>query len=67
MRYCKTRPDPAEAHEAAALQSRAVDWPKQYLSGRDQLYRELQKQQQLQAAAQSPMAIVQAAANAEGL
>jgi anthraniloyl-CoA monooxygenase len=60
--------DPAwTLHEAAALQSRAVDWPKQYLSGRDQLYRELQKQQQLQAAAQSPMAIVQAAANAEGL
>ncbi|MEO8250577.1 MAG: bifunctional salicylyl-CoA 5-hydroxylase/oxidoreductase, partial [Burkholderiales bacterium] len=27
-------------HEAAKLQSRAVVWPKQYLSGRDQLYRE---------------------------
>ncbi|HYW58197.1 MAG TPA: bifunctional salicylyl-CoA 5-hydroxylase/oxidoreductase [Polaromonas sp.] len=36
--------DPAwTLHEAAKLQSRAVDWPKQYLSGRDQLYRELSK------------------------
>ena len=41
--------DPAwTLHEAAALQSRAVDWPRQYLSGRDQLYRELQKQRELQ-------------------
>ena len=32
--------------EAAKLQSRAVDWPKQYLSGRDQLHRELFKQNQ---------------------
>ena len=39
--------DPAwTLHEAARLQSRAVDWPKQYLSGRDQLYRELLKQKQ---------------------
>ena len=36
--------DPAwTLHEAAKLQSRAVDWPKQYLSGRDQMYRELSK------------------------
>jgi anthraniloyl-CoA monooxygenase len=28
-------------HEAARLQSHAVDWPQPYLSGRDQLYREL--------------------------
>jgi anthraniloyl-CoA monooxygenase len=36
--------DPAwTLHEAAKLQ-RQVDWPKQYLSGRDQLYRELAKQ-----------------------
>ncbi|MGH8822414.1 MAG: bifunctional salicylyl-CoA 5-hydroxylase/oxidoreductase, partial [Rhodoferax sp.] len=39
--------DPAwTLHEAAKLQSRAADWPKQYLSGRDQLYREVLKQKQ---------------------
>ncbi|MEY2683709.1 MAG: hypothetical protein RJA09_853 [Pseudomonadota bacterium] len=33
--------DPAwTLHQAAQLQSRAVDWPLPYLSGRDQLYRE---------------------------
>ena len=38
--------DPAwTLHEAAKLQQRSVDWPRQYLSGRDQLYRELAKQQ----------------------
>ena len=31
-------------HEAARLGSVAVDWPKQYLSGRDQLYRNLAKE-----------------------
>ena len=37
--------DPAwTLHEAAKLQSRDVDWPKQYLSGRDQIYREMAKQ-----------------------
>ena len=36
--------DPAwTLHEAAKLQSRAVSWPQQYLSGRDQLYREMSK------------------------
>ncbi|MDP2817163.1 MAG: bifunctional salicylyl-CoA 5-hydroxylase/oxidoreductase [Polaromonas sp.] len=44
------RPHLADAawtlHEAAKLQSRAVSWPKPYLSGRDQLYRELLKQKQ---------------------
>jgi anthraniloyl-CoA monooxygenase len=36
--------DPAwTLHEAAKLQKQ-VDWPKQYWSGRDQLYRELVKQ-----------------------
>ena len=30
-------------HEAAKLGSLAIDWPKQYLSGRDQLYRNLAK------------------------
>ncbi|MDP3355470.1 MAG: bifunctional salicylyl-CoA 5-hydroxylase/oxidoreductase [Polaromonas sp.] len=44
------RPHLADAawtlHEAAKLQSRAVSWPKPYLSGRDQLYRGLSKQKQ---------------------
>ncbi len=36
--------DPAwTLHEAAKLGSEAIDWPKQYLSGRDQLYRNLAK------------------------
>ncbi len=42
--------DPAwTLHEAAKLQSREVEWPKQYLSGRDQLYRELAKQEAIAA------------------
>ena len=37
--------DPAwTLHEAAKLQSRHVTWPLPYLSGRDQLYREINKQ-----------------------
>ena len=60
--------DPAwTLHEAAALQSRAVDWPKQYLSGRDQLYRELQKQQALAAAASPGQRAAQAASGEDGL
>ncbi|MFZ9335132.1 MAG: bifunctional salicylyl-CoA 5-hydroxylase/oxidoreductase, partial [Burkholderiaceae bacterium] len=40
--------DPAwTLHEAARLQSRDVDWPLPYLSGRDQLYRELARAQQM--------------------
>ncbi len=43
--------DPAwTLHEAAKLQSRAVEWPKQYLSGRDQMYREIAKQKDMLAA-----------------
>ena len=43
--------DPAwTLHEAAKLQSRDVEWPKQYLSGRDQMYREIAKQQAIAAA-----------------
>ncbi|MBT9554030.1 MAG: bifunctional salicylyl-CoA 5-hydroxylase/oxidoreductase [Hydrogenophaga sp.] len=43
--------DPAwTLHEAAKLQTRAVDWPLPYLSGRDQLYREIARQQSLLAA-----------------
>jgi anthraniloyl-CoA monooxygenase len=39
--------DPAwTLHEAAKLQSRQVNWPQPYLSGRDQLYRELSKQKE---------------------
>ncbi|XPH06481.1 bifunctional salicylyl-CoA 5-hydroxylase/oxidoreductase [Variovorax paradoxus] len=49
--------DPAwTLHEAAKLQSRDVDWPKQYLSGRDQMYREIAKQQQIAAAANAALA-----------
>jgi anthraniloyl-CoA monooxygenase len=41
--------DPAwTLHEAARLQTRAVDWPLPYLSGRDQLYREVARQHALQ-------------------
>jgi anthraniloyl-CoA monooxygenase len=47
--------DPAwTLHEAAKLQSRHVTWPQQYLSGRDQLYREVAKQQAQAVAAQPP-------------
>ena len=43
--------DPAwTLHEAARLQTRAIDWPLPYLSGRDQLYREIARQQTLQGA-----------------
>jgi anthraniloyl-CoA monooxygenase len=60
--------DPAwTLHEAAALQSRAIDWPRQYLSGRDQMYREIQKQQELLAATQGAQGLAQAAERAEGL
>jgi anthraniloyl-CoA monooxygenase len=39
--------DPAwTLHEAAKLQSRHVNWPLPYLSGRDQLYREIAKQKE---------------------
>jgi anthraniloyl-CoA monooxygenase len=38
-------------HEAAKLQTRAVEWPRPYESGRDQLYREIARQQSLQTAA----------------
>jgi len=50
--------DPAwTLHEAAKLQSRYVDWPQPYLAGRDQMYREIAKQQQLAAATASPPAV----------
>ena len=41
--------DPAwTLHEAARLQTRAIEWPLPYLSGRDQLYRGIARQQALQ-------------------
>mgnify|MGYP000860357612 FL=1 len=43
--------DPAwTLHEAAKLQTRALQWPRQYESGRDQLYRETARQQALKEA-----------------
>ncbi|MBP7568045.1 MAG: bifunctional salicylyl-CoA 5-hydroxylase/oxidoreductase [Burkholderiaceae bacterium] len=43
--------DPAwTLHEAAKLQTRAIEWPRPYESGRDQLYREIARQQALNAA-----------------
>ena len=42
--------DPAwTLHEAAKLQTRAIEWPRPYESGRDQLYREIARQQALSA------------------
>ncbi len=32
-------------HEAARLQTRAIEWPRPYLSGRDQIYREIARAQ----------------------
>ncbi|GLS15118.1 bifunctional salicylyl-CoA 5-hydroxylase/oxidoreductase [Hydrogenophaga electricum] len=47
--------DPAwTLHEAAKLQTRAIDWPLPYLSGRDQLYREIARQQALQGSVIAP-------------
>ena len=37
-------------HEAAKLQVLAIEWPRPYESGRDQLYREIARQQTLQGA-----------------
>ncbi len=52
--------DPAwTLHEAAKLQSRHVDWPLPYLSGRDQLYREISKQKQLVAQAGRAQAAIE--------
>ncbi|HPH14260.1 MAG TPA: bifunctional salicylyl-CoA 5-hydroxylase/oxidoreductase [Burkholderiaceae bacterium] len=60
--------DPAwTLHEAAKLQSRAVDWPKQYLSGRDQLYREIHKQKELLGLADSARLATKHIANEEQL
>ncbi|PKO75263.1 MAG: oxidoreductase [Betaproteobacteria bacterium HGW-Betaproteobacteria-15] len=47
--------DPAwTLHEAAKLQTRAIEWPRPYESGRDQLYREVARQQTLQGSVATP-------------
>jgi len=47
--------DPAwTLHEAAKLQTRAIEWPRPYESGRDQLYREVARQQTLQGSVVTP-------------
>ena len=56
------RPHLADAawtlHEAAKLQSRQVNWPQPYLSGRDQLYREIFKQNQSSSQAEQAQAAI---------
>jgi anthraniloyl-CoA monooxygenase len=60
--------DPAwTLHEAAKLQSRAVDWPRQYLSGRDQLYREIAEAKRARANTMVRLKGAQAAERFEGL
>jgi anthraniloyl-CoA monooxygenase len=40
--------DPAwTLREAAKLQSRHINWPQPYLKGRDQLYREIERQKEV--------------------
>jgi anthraniloyl-CoA monooxygenase len=60
--------DPAwTLHEAAKLQSKAVDWPRQYESGRDQLYREFFKLKQAEATAGVAQPAIKKIASEEGL
>jgi anthraniloyl-CoA monooxygenase len=60
--------DPAwTLHEAAKLQSKAVDWPRPYESGRDQLYRELFKQKQAEKSAEQATPAIKNRAAEEGL
>ncbi|MDO8250592.1 MAG: bifunctional salicylyl-CoA 5-hydroxylase/oxidoreductase [Rhodoferax sp.] len=59
--------DPAwTLHEAAKLQTRGVDWPRQYRNGRDQLYRELLKQKQALAPVISAQTAIESRAIEEG-
>ena len=59
--------DPAwTLHEAAKLQSQAVTWPLPYMSGRDQLYRELARQKGLAEAADKELATLKAQARRGG-
>ncbi|MGE3349205.1 MAG: bifunctional salicylyl-CoA 5-hydroxylase/oxidoreductase [Ramlibacter sp.] len=58
--------DPAwTLHEAARLESQAVQWPRQYLSGRDQLYREISRQKQLGVQAGRPPSAIKNIATSE--
>jgi anthraniloyl-CoA monooxygenase len=58
--------DPAwTLHEAAKLQSRDIEWPLPYLSGRDQLYREISKQKQISAHIESASPAIKTIANEE--
>ena len=60
--------DPAwTLHEAAKLQSKAVDWPRPYESGRDQMYRELFKQKQAERSAEQATPAIKNRAAEEGL
>ena len=59
--------DPAwTLHEAARLGSRAVEWPRAYLSGRDQLYREALKQKEAVALANTAQGAIKTIASEEG-
>jgi anthraniloyl-CoA monooxygenase len=59
--------DPAwTLHEAARLGSRAVEWPRAYLSGRDQLYREAMKQKEAVALANNAQGAIKTIASEEG-
>ncbi len=58
--------DPAwTLHQAAQLESRDVDWPVQYLAGRDQLYREISKQKTAAAPAVTAQTAMKNIANEE--
>jgi anthraniloyl-CoA monooxygenase len=48
-------------HEAAKLDARDVDWPLPYLSGRDQMYREMVKSREMVAAGNSLNTVTQKA------
>ena len=59
--------DPAwTLHEAARLESRDIDWPRAYLSGRDQLYREVSRQKQVLALANAAQPAMKSIATDEG-
>ncbi len=58
--------DPAwTLHEAARLGSRAVEWPRPYLSGRDQLYREISRQKMAAAPVQAGSSALKTIASRE--
>ena len=60
--------DPAwTLHESAKLQSRSVDWPRPYESGRDQLYREIYKKNKALAPASQAQSATKLVADEEGL